>query len=67
MQFYIKITPTCFDVNTPSSGSLQLGQLELRIIKMIQLGTAVAQWLRCRAANRKVAGSIPADVIEIFH
>ena len=25
-------------------------------------GTAVAQWLRCRATNRKVAGSIPADV-----
>ena len=26
-------------------------------------GTAVAQWLRCCATNRKVAGSIPADVI----
>ena len=24
------------------------------------LGTAVAQWLRCCATNRKVAGSIPA-------
>jgi len=31
------------------------------------LGTAVAQWLRCCATNRKVAGSIPADVIGIFH
>ena len=31
------------------------------------LGTAVAQWLRCCAINRKVAGSIPADVIGIFH
>ena len=30
-------------------------------------GTAVAQWLRCCATNRKVAGSIPAGVIEIFH
>jgi hypothetical protein len=30
-------------------------------------GTAVAQWLRCCATNRKVAGSIPADVIGIFH
>jgi len=31
------------------------------------LGTAVAQWLRCCATNRKVAGSIPADVFGIFH
>ena len=26
------------------------------------MGTAVAQWLRCCATNRKVAGSIPAGV-----
>ena len=25
-------------------------------------GTAVAQWFRCSATNRKVAGSIPAGV-----
>ena len=31
------------------------------------LGTAVAQWLRWCATNRKVAGSIPAGVIGIFH
>ena len=30
-------------------------------------GTAVAQWLRCYATNRKVAGSIPDGVIGIFH
>jgi len=30
-------------------------------------GTAVAQWLRCSATNRKVAGSIPDGVIGIFH
>ena len=30
-------------------------------------GTAVAQWLRCCATNREVAGSIPASVIGIFH
>ena len=30
-------------------------------------GTAVGQWLRCCATNRKVAGSIPAGVIGIFH
>jgi len=29
--------------------------------------TAVAQWLRCCAANRKVAGSIPNGVNGIFH
>ena len=27
---------------------------------------AVAQWLRCCATNRKVAGSIPAGVIGFF-
>ena len=30
-------------------------------------GTAVAQWLRCCATNRKVAGSIPDGVIGSFH
>ena len=30
-------------------------------------GTAVAQWLRCCATNRKVAGSISDGVIGIFH
>jgi len=29
-------------------------------------GTLVAQWLRCCATNRKVAGSIPADVSGFF-
>ena len=31
------------------------------------VGTAVAQWLRCCATNRKVAGSILDGVIGIFH
>ena len=30
------------------------------------MGAVVAQWLRCRATNRKVAGSIPAGVIGFF-
>ena len=30
-------------------------------------GTSVAQWLRCCATNRKVAGSIPDGVIGMFH
>jgi hypothetical protein len=29
-------------------------------------GIAVAQWLRCCAKSRKVAGSIPSGVIGIF-
>ena len=33
----------------------------------IREGTAVSQWLRCCATNRKVAGSIPDGVIGIFH
>ena len=31
------------------------------------MGALVAQWLRCCATNWKVAGSIPAGVIGIFH
>ena len=31
-----------------------------------QMGTAVAQWLRCCATIRKVAGSIPAGVSGFF-
>jgi hypothetical protein len=31
------------------------------------LATALAQWLRYCATNRKVAGSIPVGVIGIFH
>jgi len=33
----------------------------------IYMGTEVAQWLRCCATNRKVAGSIPGGVIGILH
>ena len=32
----------------------------------MNMGTAAAQWLRCCATNRKVAGSIPDGVIGIF-
>ena len=32
----------------------------------VEWGTSVAQWLRCYATNRKVAGSIPAGVIGFF-
>ena len=30
------------------------------------VGTAIAQWLRCCATNRKVAGSIPAGINGFF-
>ena len=33
---------------------------------MVELGTAVAQWLRCCATNRKVTGSISASVSGFF-
>ena len=33
---------------------------------MTSLGPAVAQWLRCCATNRKVAGSIAAGVSGFF-
>ena len=33
----------------------------------VYVGIAVAQYLRCWATNRKVAGSIPDGVIGIFH
>jgi len=36
------------------------------ILYMFRAGTAVAQWLRCYARNRKVARSIPAGVIGNF-
>ena len=35
--------------------------LVISVVRILR-GTAVAQWLRCCATNRKVAGSIPADV-----
>ena len=36
------------------------------IIVIFSVGTAAAQWLRCCATNRKVAGSIPAGVSGFF-
>ena len=43
--------------------------MSFRDVRKIAKGDrfAVAQWLRCCATNRKVAGSIPDDVFEIFH
>ena len=40
---------------------------DISVLFDVELETAVAQWLRCCATNRKVSGSIPAGVIGIFH
>ena len=39
----------------------------LHILLFMTVGTAVAQWLRDCATNRKVSGSIPDGVIGVFH
>ena len=41
-------------------------QVSIRFVQQHK-GTAVAQWLRCCATNRKVAGSIPDGATGIFH
>jgi len=33
----------------------------------VKTGTVVAQWLSCRATNRKVAESIPGFVTRMFY
>ena len=40
---------------------------EIITFVFISWDTAVAQWLRCCAANRKIAASILDGVIGIFH
>jgi hypothetical protein len=40
--------------------------LNFLTIQIIHVGSAVSQWLRCCATNRKVAGSIPASVTGFF-
>ena len=46
---------------------ISLFQFNIQKNMTIKMGTAVTQWLRCCATNRKVAGSIPVGVIGIFH
>jgi len=40
-------------------------KIQINKMHLINQGTAVAQWLRCCATNRKVPGSIPAGVVGI--
>ena len=46
---------------------LPVAHVSLNDATLLKAGTAVAQWLRCCDTIRKVAGSIPAGVIGIFH
>ena len=39
---------------------------KFEIIHLSSRGVAVAEWLRCCATNRKVAGSIPTGVARIL-
>ena len=69
---FLNPKPTAYIPHTCHSGNWQLEKYlilyyKLRIFMRFYLGTAVAEWLRCCATNRKVAGSIPAGVIGIFH
>jgi len=52
---------------TPHQVLLEWPNQNKSIDLVTTMGTAVAQWLRCCATNRKVAGSIAAGVIGIFH
>jgi hypothetical protein len=44
-----------------------LRKIQRYIVVNVYWSSAAAQWLRCCATNRKVAGSIPDGVIGIFH
>ena len=60
-----KLAPTDFrSLDCPSPYRLRYPG---GIYMFVCVGTAIAQWLRCCATNRKVAGSIPDGVFGIFH
>ena len=54
-----KFTSSCLHV-------VLLGHCGVVKVLFVFRGTAVAQWLRCCATNRKVAGSVPAGVSGFF-
>ena len=53
-------------MNCASLQSLEMRQNWIALRYMHPMGAAVAQWLRCCATNRKVAGSIPPSVSGFF-
>ena len=60
VSLYLTLTP-------PSPAAYDRPNGEEKDIIHADLGTAVAQWLRCCATKQNVAGSIPEGVIGIFH
>ena len=71
LSFSVCIFPTshcqwCCE-RVPFTAHLQFLVSHLNITICLWWRTAAAQWLRCCATNRKVAGSTPAGVIGIFH
>jgi len=77
-----KDTPVPITFNTKSFILKMQGEVRLSFNRMqfwnqvyiyiyiyiyIYMGATLAQWLRCCATNRKVTGSIPDGVTEIFH
>ena len=67
VDFSYTLVPTYQTARRPEMLGNAHHQLAYFCIDSIMRGTAVAQWLRCCATNRKVAGSIPDGVIGIFH
>jgi len=63
---YCVITLNVYSLSGPLSSSLPLS-LSLSLSIYIYIYSAVAQWSKCCATNREVAGSIPAGVTGIFH
>ena len=62
-------TPSLTNPATPTVAKIYWREVAIRDISYGYshvLGTAVAQWLRCCATNRKVAGSIPANISVFF-
>ena len=62
---YREIIAVCSEIHTKHINTVCGQNVELLNVKLV-VGTAVAQWLRCCATNRKVAGSIPASVSGFF-
>jgi len=68
ISFLSSIVVNCDDATVPKTYHHVIVDEIIQLFDgILQLGTAVAQWLRCYAINRKVAGSIPAGVIGIFY
>ena len=69
MGSYVAYVGTCLtDVSKHHFGSIFKSQTILNYLTLEdKRGTAVAQWLKCCATSRKVAGSIPYGVTEIVH